>query len=954
MQNAKYYFPIGAFLSLVVMYLAPLDMSLSLRNFAYAFIIALCGSLSLLFFIRKNISISYWTILPLIAALFLSFSFPLVKDNYPDISIQATGNKNAESKSSEVFVQFNTTDGSRLKISHPGWEQRGNTYVSYQEQPNVITYSGKWANGAFLSFVSHPFSGIAKLKIGDETRTIDLYSATGHSITIPLPEGTVSWKSWLQRISIFISFSLAFVVLFSKTKHQQTTTNRLVGLCIIVAAVSLWYVKDLSYTGDLELVVISGNGTPDRMAFDAGHGITETLTFPVETGNVRTVTFNDSVNFKWNIEVNNGSFTRFKPEQGLQEIEDYCDLSVNNSGCLYQIFGDNPEISISNGKNRYELEEIPPSKKSQKYFVYLSNDNGKLIATSSRAIIYASTWQNFSQWVKAVSISNNNGPYNVLARISALSPDSYKLLSDQNDKGEVFLSPFKYEDTASFIAMKVAFVFINCSFIILCYSLIKIAFSLIRSYRENQRAKVIIAVVAVTGWLVIALAIGWPAVLGWDGFTPYIWAQGGQISLWYGIGYPLIVGGFLLSNFPEMVTLWSFLATSVFLLGSIALLFRYYSGKVAWSGVIWATVYLPLSLIMLAMLTHLRDAINGLMLALFMLGCFIVALYWHKCASHKKIFYCSILIILGFVVALLRIDNIPTLLVIAFGLSLLIFKSRIRPFILIVPIILAWCVVNKVVEPIVIPDRAAAEEQKRLYASTAVMNPLTGMLIYGKDKLEPELYQEIYNNLNKIMDIDYALKNWSPYSVVYWHQTASQRPLPSVEVSKTLTKLYIKSMIKEPILFLHLRFSTFTAMLGQDLFPLPPLPSPQFNLLPGLADHLLATNNPWKQTVEIMGFGPHPHFSNNLMQGLLTWSDRIASSLLQFFICLIAIALFRYNPLSSVIALAVMARCAVFFFFAPSSVYLYLYELQLIGFAMPVMMLVEWKIRRTKEVRNDT
>ena len=65
------------------------------------------------------------------------------------------------------------------------------------------------------------------------------------------------------------------------------------------------------------------------------------------------------------------------------------------------------------------------------------------------------------------------------------------------------------------------------------------------------------------------------------------------------------------------------------------------------------------------------------------------------------------------------------------------------------------------------PDRHRAEEEKRLYASTAVMNPLTGMLVYGKDKLDPQLYNDIYTSLNKIMDIDYALKNWSPYNVFF-------------------------------------------------------------------------------------------------------------------------------------------------------------------------------------------
>jgi len=955
MRITKYLYPLVVFLALGLMYIAPLYISLSLRNFIFAFIIALCGSISFIYLKSKTNHLSKWIIVPVITAFFLSFSMPLVKDSYPDIKVIATGQKNSLSKSSEVFVQFKTTDASGLKIAALGWEKRDDVYVSYHNQPNAITFKGSWGSESYLNFVSHPFSGIATLQIGNETRNIDLYSAVGHSVAIPLPEGSVSWKSWMQRLSILISIALTLIFLLSKDKYHHSVTVKLASICLMVASSSLWYVKDISYTGDLELVVISGNGTPDKMSFDAGHGFTDTLTFPLDTGQVHTVTIKDSVNGPWNIDVINGSASRYKPESSSGRIDDYCDLTIKNTGCLYEIVGDNPVVFITNGSIRQKLDELVPSKSSLKYFVYLANDDDNLTATSTRAVIYTSTWQHFSQWIKAVAVSNNSNNFKVLARISALKPGTYTLLADNTNKGEVSLSSFNYQDTTSFIAMKVAFSLICSSFVILFYLLFKIFNSLRNSYRNQSKSKIVLAVTMITGWLLLALVIGWPAVLGWDGFAPYIMAQGGQITLWYGIGYPLMVGGFLLSNFPELVTLWSFFATLIFLLGTISLFFRFYEHKIALFGVIWVTIYIPLSLIMFGMLTHLRDAMNGMILSIFMLGGFCVAFFWKKISIQGRIFYCGILVLLGLILALMRIDNIPSLIIIAAGLLLMTRKFNIRMLAILIPVILAWCAINKIVEPLIFPDRVQAAEQKRLYASTAVMNPLTGMLVYGKDKLDPILYHEISDSLNQIMDIDYALKNWSPYNVVYWHQTASQRPLPSTEVSTKLTKLYFKSMLQEPLLFLHLRLSTFTAILGQDFFPLPPLPSPQFGLSsPALTDHLLATTNPWKQTVEVMGFGPHPHFSTQLMQKFLSWSDLVANSLLQLLICLVAIGLFRYNPFSAVVALAIVVRCVVFFFFAPASVYLYLYELQLMGFAMPVMMLVEWKMRRNKEVRNDS
>lgn len=954
MRNAKNLYPICFFLALTAMFLAPLYSSLSLHNVTYSLILSVAGSIAIFFIKRNKKSISIWTIAPIVAALFLTLSVPLVQNDFPVISVTATGQKNPESISTEVFVQFVTDPKSHISVSYPGWEKRPGVYVSYQNQPNTITFSGQWSNGSHLSLTSHSYSGIAKLKIGNDERVIDLYSSNAHTINIPLPDGAVSWTSWLQRLSIFISLSLFFFALTTPGDGRQSQITKLLALCLVVTGASLWYVKDISYTGDLELVVLSGNGSPEKMSFDAGYGFTETLTFPVKTGSVHTENYPTSRSSEWHLEVSDGSFSRFLIDGEPNKTEEICDFSQESKGCVYQIFGDNPNIWLTDGHIKYHLENIEGGKNADKYFIYISKNKDVLTVTSSRAVIYASAWERFSQWVNSVSITDeNNVEFSTLIRISALKPGVYKALN-VNESGEgVKLASFNYPDFGSFSAMKVAFVLVCVSFILLIYFLFAIIRCLIISAKDAQTKKVFIVSFGIIGWLLIAMVIGWPAVLGWDGFSPYIQAQGGQITLWYGIGYPLIVGGFLLSNLPQVITVWSFLATSVILLGSCSLFFRYFQGKLAWWVVIWAIVYIPLTVIMLGMLTHLRDALNGLTLALFMLGSFCLAIYWRKFDLYTKLFFTVTLFVLGIALALLRIDNVPSLLCIAIGLSLLTFKPSVKLFSVLVLVALSWGAINKVVEPLVYPDRHRAEEEKRLYASTAVMNPLTGMLVYGKDKLDPQLYNDIYTSLNKIMDIDYALKNWSPYNVVFWHQTASERPLPTSAVSKKLTELYFISAIKEPVLFLHLRLSAFTAILGKDIFPLPPIASPQFNILPGLSDHLLSTTNPWKQTVEIMGFGPHPHLSADVMKSLMKWSDYISSNFLQMLMCLMAIVFFKRTPFTAVIACAALIRAMVFFFFAPASVFLYLYELQLIGFMLPMLMLIEYKVREYKGLDND-
>lgn len=64
-------------------------------------------------------------------------------------------------------------------------------------------------------------------------------------------------------------------------------------------------------------------------------------------------------------------------------------------------------------------------------------------------------------------------------------------------------------------------------------------------------------------------------------------------------------------------------------------------------------------------------------------------------------------------------------------------------------------------------------------------------------------------------------------------------------------------------------------------------------------------------------------------------------------------SVFKRTPFTAVIACAALIRAMVFFFFAPASVFLYLYELQLIGFMLPMLMLIEYKVREYKGLDND-
>lgn len=907
-----------------------------------AVLFSAAGIFSFVYLRKSNQRFSLFTLLPIIAALLISLTVPLAKSSFPLVQIIATGNKNINSNSSEVYVNVVSVGDSKIKIAQEGWEKRNEVYVSYQNQPSILNLTGTWGDGSYLNFSRHSYSGIAKLIINGHEQSLDLYSPVGSTLKIALPFGEVAWTSWLQRIAVFIILSLIFTCLVYIFNVNNKSLQKMSALCLLVAGLSILYVKDLSYPGDLEIIPLSGDGTPSQIQLDSGHGFSDNLLFPLKTASVHTKIFSDIIADTVKLEVEDGISNKYSISGEHQSAEE-CSITTEGAGCLYQVQGVEPKVYVLNGNEKHLLQSFDSQENSTKKYIYIFNNEGRLNVSTINSSIFLSAWSQFSQWVKRIEITDANGKYYPhLARISALKPSEYIPLKIDESQRASLLSKFKYDDSGSFRAMKIAFILICCSIVVLPYLILIISRSLLSSARRGDKWAIIISIVAVLFWLIVALFIGWPAIIGWDGYSPYIQAQTGQITLWYGIGYPLIVGGFLLSNYPQLITLWSFIVTSICLIGAVALFFRSYKGKNNWLPVIWFSFYIPQSVIMLGMLTQLRDTFNGLLLSTFVIGVFSLAVLWGSLDKYSRVFGVLILLLLANCLALLRVDNIPTLLIISIGVAFIVYRFKLRTVIFSLFVLVNLIVINSTVQQYVYPDKVKADQEKRLYASTAVINPLSGFLVYGKEKIPPQFYNELYTKLDRVIDVDFAIKNWSPYNVVYWHQTAANRPLPTQENINDLNKLYIKALVKAPLLFLQLRLSTFSAILGKDISQLTPTSSPSFSILPGFSDHLLDAHRPWSVTNELMGFSASSHFNYTSTNFLMKWSDTVNFSYCQIALCLLALLLCVKCPVTAIISLGLLARCAIFFLFAPASVSFYLYELQIIGFALPVLMYYEY------------
>lgn len=108
-----------------------------------------------------------------------------------DVVITATGEKNDQAKSSEVWLMLPDYDALSswpAKFEMPaGWERKRDVVVSYQNQPASISFSIESGEvGSFISFAEHEYSGVANVEINGRSINLDLYSAAAGQRRIDL------------------------------------------------------------------------------------------------------------------------------------------------------------------------------------------------------------------------------------------------------------------------------------------------------------------------------------------------------------------------------------------------------------------------------------------------------------------------------------------------------------------------------------------------------------------------------------------------------------------------------------------------------------------------------------------------------------------------------------------------------------------------------------------------
>lgn len=111
-------------------------------------------------------------------------------DSRLDIAVAALGTKSIQAQSAEVWVRLEV-DGSSVPAAQ--FKQNGDWTVNGEflvwaagKPPSVVEWHGTYAQTARLIFVSHPWSGQARVQWADHTRQLDLYTPEGGNRNIHL------------------------------------------------------------------------------------------------------------------------------------------------------------------------------------------------------------------------------------------------------------------------------------------------------------------------------------------------------------------------------------------------------------------------------------------------------------------------------------------------------------------------------------------------------------------------------------------------------------------------------------------------------------------------------------------------------------------------------------------------------------------------------------------------
>jgi hypothetical protein len=136
-----------------------------------------------------------WCVGSLMGAALLMVATPVPAPRLPQtftLEVTATGEKNAASQDSEVWVLGleDKASGEPLVLEPTRisgqWEEKNGKRVSFGRPEATLRWEGQLTREVVLKLTRHSWSGLARVTLNGEPRTVDLFSATNEAWVLPL------------------------------------------------------------------------------------------------------------------------------------------------------------------------------------------------------------------------------------------------------------------------------------------------------------------------------------------------------------------------------------------------------------------------------------------------------------------------------------------------------------------------------------------------------------------------------------------------------------------------------------------------------------------------------------------------------------------------------------------------------------------------------------------------
>ncbi|WP_251882131.1 hypothetical protein [Achromobacter sp. Marseille-Q4954] len=868
---------------------------------------------------------------------------------YPTVTLTVTGEKGESAKGAEVWVLGTGHRSGPMSVKgFEGWAPRDNAIVGFEGTKKTILVPPSWPDGGVIRFATGQYAGIVEIAANEYHSRIDLYSPTGNSIDVALPDLMPADFSMPFRIATTALFAWSILLLSVRASKLATRLQYFVGFAAALTGVLVWLgTAKMSAAGPVELLIVSpdmATATEPRRAtayLGTRHEYAETLPLPIDNYANQQAYHVPNTTPTVSLQPTITPLAIFNPIDIYRSREKA--LECNHGRPLIAEFDPKAEVGVKiSTETATAFELVAPkvsttadnsSTPARRYLVCLPYQDGLLVAWSGAHLKYGGAWTAPVGAVQRIRLDAPDTPLFVLRMSSGSSSFTPLQHIGKNEYSYPAIpSPLTHADQARRFATSLLAA--------LCVLLLLPIFEVCKLARRYCLQAAGSCLLIVGAWMVFTVSVGWPAFFGGiDAISPFSLHGVGGMDLWYGVGYPLFVSAMINLASPELSLL-----LKVTVVGLAVLWVALQALNVGAKGpqvCVYLVAILAFTGTTIVSATELRDATNAVALSGF--GIYVFALLTKYRATDQQLpgWHYLLLAILGAMIVLLRIDNVvfiaPLLAGFAFGRH---WRHSMRACLAIAAI---WASITPIVVPYVMDNYDNWQHNARLYKQTALINPLVGMLRGGS--LPPTEQVALSATLGKVLNVDYSIEHWTPSDIIYWHQTNKGPGTP--EDLAELQRAFVVNAMRHPVEFATLRTATALNALGMDntaaWMVRKYIDRPFFRL--SYDDQFSGKDARLKDMAILAGYRAPVHLYPTLTQNVLSWYERLALGTPQVLLAFALLFCFRRVPATSLVAVAVLLRVAVFWLLQPASVFMYLAELQILGSLLPLMAWTEWHQR---------